>query len=490
MKETSTLEDGRLRINFKDSPSFIKFDQQFPIYNWLYPFDERGKKLADPFSVFTRIEPRSRLRALYFHVPFCDTICSFCPFTRGNYDSQSEVDRFVQALLREIEIKHQYPAISSAPVDTIYFGGGTPSVLGVDHFHQLGEAIHRFFDLSQLKEFTMECEVKSVTQEKLKAWKEIGVTRISFGVQTFNPLYRQLFNMTATVEQIRQVAEWSNGLFSETNVDMIVGIAGQSLDDLLDDVEQANALNMTTIDYYTLNNIVAQTQMHRAFTKQGLRPLSANTKLSYRMFLNEYLRAQGYVPNNGYSFTKNKAPAGSPRAVIQRDPVLLYQDATYGFTDDYVDCYGAGAVGTMGSHIIYNIGNREQYASRLLGNKPQAWFAAHSDLDVANKGIIYFPYRGFLDKSRVEWDKVHPETRTTLDKAVSCGLAVEHDDSYTLTDAGWLFAVNLMYSLMPLADQVVLSNLIAHSESSADRTPDDVILISPRRTITPARTVA
>ncbi len=490
MKETSALEDNRINISFKDSPSLIKFDQQFPIYNWLYPFDERGKKLEDPFSAFASIEPHSRLRALYFHVPFCDTICSFCPFTRGQYDSQGELDRFVQALLREIEFKHQYPAISSAPVDTIYFGGGTPSVLSVDHFYQIGDAIHRFFDLSQLKEFTMECEVKSVTPEKLKAWKEIGVTRISFGVQTFNPLYRQLFNLTATVEQIRQVADWSNELFAETNIDMIVGIAGQSLDDLLDDIEQANALNMTTVDYYTLNNIVAQTQMHRAFTTQGLKPLSANTKLSYRMFLNEYLRAQGYVPNNGYSFTKNRAPAGSPRTVIQRDPVLLYQDATYGFTDDYVDCYGPGAVGTMGSHIIYNIENRNQYAARLLDDKRQAWFTAHADIDATNKGIIYFPYRGFLDKSRVEWDNVHPETRATLDKAVAHGLAIDQGDSYVLTDAGWLFAVNLMYLLMPTADQVVLSKLIKRSEARTDRTPDDVILVSPRRTITPAKTVA
>ena len=490
MKETSTLEDGRFNISFKNSPSLIKFDQQFPIYVWLYPFDERGKKLEDPFLAFTGIEANPRLRALYFHIPFCDTICSFCPFTRGQYDSQSEIDRFVQALLREIEFKHQYPAFSQPPVDTIYFGGGTPSVLSIENCYQLGEAIHRFYDLSQLKEFTMECEVKSVTPEKLRAWKEIGVTRISFGVQTFNPLYRQLFDMTATVEQIRQVADWSNEIFDETNIDMLVGIAGQSLDDLLNDFDQANALNMTTIDCYTLNNIVAQTKMHRAFAQQGLKPLSANTKLSYRMFLNEYLRAQGYVPNNAYSFAKNNAPAGSPRKVVQRDPVLLYQDATYGYTNDYVDCYGAGAFGTMGSHIVYNIGNREQYAARLLSDKPQAWFTAYSDLDAANRGIVYFPYRGLLDKSLVAWDKVDPETRAALDQAVACELVIDHGDSYTLTDAGWLFAVNLMYLLLPTADQQVISTLIKRSAASADRTPDDVILISPRRRVTPASTVA
>jgi len=112
-------------------------------------------------------------------------------------------------------------------------------VLRAEHFYQLGEALHRCFDLSQLKEFTIECEVKSVTLEKLKAFQEIGVNRISFGVQTLNPVYRELFTMTATVDQIRQVAAWVNERFPFTNVDLIYGMAGQTLDDFLTDVDRA-----------------------------------------------------------------------------------------------------------------------------------------------------------------------------------------------------------------------------------------------------------
>lgn len=481
------METGLTTMQLNPLPTLFKFDRQLPVYNWSYPFEEMGKKMADPLSVFSQIEPQPRRRALYFHIPFCDTICSFCPFVRGTFESEDEVDRYVRALLREIEIKHQYSATTSSPIDCIFFGGGTPSVLRAEHFYQLGEALHRYFDLSQLKEFTIECEVKSVTLEKLKAFQEIGVNRISFGVQTLNPVYRELFNMTATVEQIRQVAGWVNERFPYTNVDLIYGMAGQTLDDFLTDVDRVNELQMTTVDYYPLNNAVSQLRLHRAFAERGMKPLSANTKLSYRMFLNEYLRAQGYVPTNGYSFTRSKSSVGAPRVIVERSgPLFLYHDIFYGYADDYIDGYGSNALSTLGSHLVHNIENREQYAVRLLGNKHQPWLRAYSNFNVASKGVIYFPYRGVLEKSRIAWDKVYPESRAMLEESVKAGLAVDHDDVYEITEAGWLFYVNYIYSLMSHDEQSMLSSMIEHLYTQG-RKPDNLVFFPPHRSIVPAR---
>lgn len=484
-KEAATGEAhlGVLRIN--PLPTLLKFDRQLPVHNWLYPFESAACELADPFAVFTQIEPRPRRRALYFHVPFCDTICHFCPFVRATFDGEDDLDRYVRALLREIALKHEYSAFNSAPVEAIYFGGGTPSVLRAEHFYQIGDALHRFFDLSQLQEFTMECEVKSVTVEKLKAFQEIGVNRISFGVQTFNPLYRELFNLTATVDQLRRVAAWSTERFAHTDVDMIYGMAGQTLDDVLADIDIVNQLEVTTVDYYPLSNIAAQVRLHRAFASQGLRSLSAKTRLSYRMFLNEYLRAQGYVPNSSYSFTRGRGDAGARRAVIQREPLFRYMDIAYGYADEYVDGYGAGAFGQYGPHGVYNIANREQYARRLLGDRRQPWFKAYGGLEAAEKGIVYFPYRGVLEKSRIAWEQVHAETRAALDQSVSCGLALDRGDRYELTEAGWLCAVNYMFALMPSSAQNQLSGMIAHAYTQG-RQPDDLLLYPRHRAVAPA----
>ncbi len=479
------MKHERISIHFNPQPTLLKFDRQLPTYNWLYPFDFDEQKIADPSAALEQLAPDIGRRALYIHIPFCETICSFCPFVRGEYSSEDELDQYVRALIKEIEIKHRYQGIRAAPIECIYFGGGTPSVLRVEHFYQLGEALHRYFDLSQLKEFTMECEVKSVTLEKLKAWQDIGVTRTSFGVQTFHPKYRELFHLTASVDQIRRVAGWVNERFESTNVDMIHSIGGQTLDELLQDADDVNELQTTTVDYYTLNNGVAQPRMHRAFAEHNLQPLSAHTRLSYRMYLNEYLRSRGYVPNNSYSFTRSTAQPGSPRVVIQRDPLFLYQDITYGYDDDCIDAYGSGGRGYFGQFTTCNIDNRGQYIARLLSDKPQNWFTAYRCLEGANKGVVYFPYRGVLEKRRVDWTTVEAEVRATLDEAVKNGLAVEKEDCYELTDTGWLYAVNFMYLLMPASHQSVLSESIARREAVRDRQPDDVMFLPRRKTIVP-----
>ncbi|QBD77342.1 radical SAM protein [Ktedonosporobacter rubrisoli] len=448
------MQAAQIPMHVSPWPTLLKFDHQVPILNWTYPFTPYEPPMPDPFSIYKQIASKPRRRALYLHVPFCDTICSFCPFTRGPFQGTDELDLYVQALLREIEIKHRHPTIHSTPVDCIFFGGGTPSVLRAEHFYQLGEALHRSFDLSRLKEFTIECEVKSVTLEKLKAFEQIGVNRVSFGVQTFNSLYRELFTMTATVDQIRRVADWVNERFPLTGVDLIYGMAGQTLDDFVTDIDLIKELGTRTIDFYPLNNCSSQLRLHQAFAKHGLKPLSANTKLSYRMFLNEYMRAQGYVPHNGHSFTRNIAPADHPRVVVQRNgATFLYHDLFNGYAEDFIDGYGASAASFFGSQLVYNVKSRKQYMDRLLGGEERAWFHAYNGVKVAGKGIVAFPYRGVLEKANIDWNNVDPETRAAFEESVVQGLAADRGTSYEITETGWLMYVNYMYALMPRQDQ-------------------------------------
>lgn len=480
-----SMKYEHVRMHFNPHPTLLKFDRQLPTYNWLFPFSLEERKVADPLTVLPLIEPPAGKRTLYVHIPFCETICSFCPFMRGEFEHEDELDRYVRALICEMERKHAYRGFQAAPIDCIYMGGGTPSVLRVEHFYQLGEAFRKYFDLSHLQEFTMECEVKSVTLEKVKAWQEIGVTRTSFGVQTFHPRYRKLFNITSTVDQVRTVARWVTERFASTNVDMIFAIGGQTLDELLEDVDEACSLGTTTVDYYTLNNGVAQPRMHRAFADEGLASLSAHTRLSYRLFLNEYVRSVGWVPHNSYSFIRRSEQAGPGRVVMQYEPVFLYQDIAYGYNEDTVDAYGAGAQGYYGTHMLGNIENREQYVARMLGESDLPWFTAYLNTSSANKGLVYFPYRGTLDKKRIDWSTISADARAALQEAVWHGLAIEQEDRYELTEAGWLYAVNLMYLLMGEQYQAVLSRNIARRDTQRDRQPDDVMFLPRRRTVVP-----
>src|SRR5579883_2598579 len=102
------MEYEHIRMHFNPHPTLLKFDRQLPTYNWLFPFDLEEQKIADPLAVLPLIEPGSGKRALYIHIPFCETICSFCPFTRGEFEHEDEIDRYMRALLREMELKHAY----------------------------------------------------------------------------------------------------------------------------------------------------------------------------------------------------------------------------------------------------------------------------------------------------------------------------------------------------------------------------------------------
>ncbi|HLG60795.1 MAG TPA: radical SAM protein [Ktedonosporobacter sp.] len=461
--------------------TLLKFDKQIPVYNWYYPFESDEHKIANTWDIYEElVDYHPRRRALYFHIPFCETICSFCPFVRASYKHEDEIESYVQALLNEIKRKHQFATLANQPIDTIYFGGGTPSLLEPDQIRRLGEAIHHHFDTSNLQEFTFECEVKSVTLEKLQAMCMIGVNRISFGAQTLNPKYREIFDLTATVEQIQQVAAWTNERFQYTNMDLLYGMAGQTLDELIADIDGYLALGTTSIDCYPLNNASTQRKLHQAFREAGLNPLSANTKLSYRIFLNEYLRAQGYVPINGYSYTKQTPETRDQRVVVQHTPTFRYHDIVYGYGDECWDGYGSGAVSMFGSRITENIANRAEYMDRLLGKSDKPWFNAWHGLDDAEKGIVYFPYRGTLDKRRIEWERVNAETRETLDLAVKQGLAVDKGEWYEVTEAGWFNYVDLEYMLMPRWHRQQLANIIDRAFAQGrERDDEQVYNVSP-----------
>ncbi len=431
------------------------FNRQLPFFNWYYPFDLHPAYELSPVLPFLEFERNPTQRcAVYLHVPFCDTICSFCPFTRGKYNREQDIQSYVEALVSEIELKRSL--IGRTAVDAVFVGGGTPSVLSPEQIELLGHALHMHLDTQELVEFTFELEVKSVTREKLEAMRRIGVNRISFGAQTFSTLHRELFSLDATLGQIRETARMANEMFAYTNIDMIYGIAGQSPEDLNYDINQALSLESTTIDFYPLNNLAAQVRMHRKAHESGLQHLTASQRTQYRRIIDQKLRARGYCAINGYSYTRSEGPS---RAPIEHHTKFQYHDIIYGYHDDAMLGYGSSALTQLPGYNVYNHPDRNEYISRVsAGTLP--WEACGAG-DCAEKGVVTFPYRGVLDKSRISWDRVPSETLAALEEVVQAGLIVDANETYEVTERGWLFYVNLMYYLMPTRGKRWISDKIA-----------------------------
>ena len=425
-----------------DEP-LVKFNRQLPVFNWLYPLSRESDSIRDRSLPYrTSADTHARRRAVYIHIPFCETICTFCPFQREKYQGPSELSEYVDALLGEMALKREY--IGRPRVDAVFIGGGTPSLLTPSQLRSLGSAIEKNFDLAPEIEFSMECEVKSVSPEKLRAMREAGVNRVSFGVQTFLPEYRALFSLDATGEQIARAAGLLNETFPYTNVDLMYGFAGQSFEHLTRDLAEMVRLQTTTIDAYPINNLSAHSSLHRAFARSGFGLLPATTRLNYRIGIDRYLRDRGYVAINGYGYAK----ASETGRLLEHRRKFLYHDMLYGYEDDEIIGYGSSASSRIANSNLFNFSNRHAYAREVLVEKALPHIVC-APAPAEERGIVTFPYRGDLQKERIKWDAVPRETLNALRDAVSAGLVQDGGDKYEVSQSGWLFYVNLMYFLMP-----------------------------------------
>jgi coproporphyrinogen III oxidase-like Fe-S oxidoreductase len=452
------------RLRLLPAQPLIKFNQQLPISNWAYPFHRDEDRHPDQLAAYaTPKRAAVRRRAVYIHIPFCETICNFCPFYRGKYKSGLDIDQYLNALVAEMDLKRNI--IGYYKVNAIFVGGGTPSLLSPPQIELLGQAIARNFDLNDLTEFTFEVEVKSVSPEKLQAMRAIGVNRVSFGVQTFSETYRALFSLDATEKQIREAAALVNSMFPYTNMDLLYGMAGQNLDQLHDDIAAAVRLKTRTIDVYPINNLAASRAMHVAVARAGLDLLPAATRLQFRVYIDELFQELGYAPISGYSYAISDETCKDRRVAVQHSPKFHYHDILYGHHDDEIIGYGSSALSQIPGFNLYNPANRQAYVTRIMegGALPHISFGP---VEAPERGIVFLPYRGVLEKRRVPWDEVPDETLVALRQAEDAELIVDQGNKYEITKVGWLFYVNLMYYLMPAPGKRWVSDKIERQQQA------------------------
>jgi oxygen-independent coproporphyrinogen III oxidase len=198
-----------------------------------------------PFNLTRPVESEALLQPaellLYLHIPFCPTICTYCFYKKFGNPSHSVVETYLQYLKREIEL---FAAAESMrrrrALKTIYIGGGTPTVLTADQLADLMSVVRSHFDCSALQEFSCEIMPHAPTAgaDKLTALKELGVTRISFGVESFDEELLHRHNRPCSRELYDRTYQMVCDLqFDNVNVDMMSGLAGATWDTWTADVQ-------------------------------------------------------------------------------------------------------------------------------------------------------------------------------------------------------------------------------------------------------------
>lgn len=187
--------------------------------------------------------------SIYLHIPFCVRRCGYCDF--NTYAGMAHLmPRYVEALAREIEF---YGRLERMPVKTVYFGGGTPSLLAADQFERLFKAIHGQFELVPDAEITIEANPGRLSAALLAAIKDLGVNRISLGVQSSNPNELQaLDRLHGYPEAVEAVTAARKAGFDNLSMDLIFGIPQQTMQSWGQSLEDVLALQPEHLSLYSL----------------------------------------------------------------------------------------------------------------------------------------------------------------------------------------------------------------------------------------------
>lgn len=453
-------------MNLLRQQSLIKFDRQFPIYNFFFPSQGKQKSERAFADVWGESGRYARSRALYFHIPFCDTICNFCPFTRGKYTDRAVIDRYFDALLAEIRMKADLVDLGQVPVGAIFFGGGTPSLLNPDQIIELGALIHKTFDLSRLSEFSFEVEVKSLTRERADAMRAIGVTHPRFGLQTFSPRWRDMFDLTATLPQVYEAAAVLKEKFPFQTFDILYGMSGQDEEELVADLGRAVQLGTTNVDIYPIDNIVTQVGLHAKLAEAAAAPTSAMRKFSMNLLVDQFMRHSGFMPHNGHGFVRTHA---TPE-VVSNAYSFAYHEHVYGYHDFDVLGFGVNAISSTMGYVTTNTHSRKRYIEKITqGLIPSETSQHDHSLDYSRPVVLRLPYHGSIDKQRVVWERVHPEVLEKLEALKREEMVIEDDAAFSLTKLGWYWYVDIMYFLMPRADQLLMNAMVAEKLKEPSR---------------------
>ena len=187
---------------------------------------------------------------IYIHVPFCKSRCSYCDFATGLYQTEL-AERYVQALVVDLQTTRADKL--SRSVDTIYFGGGTPSMLSSDQLERILAAVHSRFQIDPKVEVTIEINPGSVTKTKLKGFRKLGINRASFGAQTFHDDELARLGRSHNAGDTLRTFEYLRAAdFDNVSFDLIAGLPGQTMVRWQENVERSLGLRPEHLSFYLL----------------------------------------------------------------------------------------------------------------------------------------------------------------------------------------------------------------------------------------------
>jgi oxygen-independent coproporphyrinogen-3 oxidase len=242
------------------------------------------------------------MSSIYLHIPYCKQKCHYCNFF--TVISKKNKDYLVNAICKEIELKKDF--LHSKNINTVYFGGGTPTLLDNKDFDKIFTSLHNSFDISNSAEITIEANPDDLVFDKLSFLRDIGINRVSIGIQSFNDNILVRLNRVHTAREALDSIYLSQKLgFSNINIDLIYGIPDMNLKIWEDNLNIFLNLNIPHLSAYSLT-VEEKTTLHYLIRKNKYpKPLDSESVEQFN-FLHDFIDENNYEQYEISNFAKNK----------------------------------------------------------------------------------------------------------------------------------------------------------------------------------------
>ena len=376
---------------------------------------------------------------IYLHIPFCRKRCHFCYFRIYTGVKSSEIRSYIDATLHELSLYRQKSFTGGRKPNFVYFGGGTPSFLSSEQLLTVTNTMKEAFPWSEAEEVTFECEPGTLTERKIHVIKEIGVTRLSLGVENFDDHILQINGRAHRSKEIGRAYEWARKMdFPQINIDLIAGMLEETQDKWEKTIAKAIKLEPDSITIYQME-IPYNTTIYKQMKEAGqlFAPVADwQTKRAWVNYAFEALEDAGYTVTSAYTAVKDPQKA-----------TFVYRDQLWRGAD--LMALGVASFSHINGTHFQNEHDMDQYLARLArGELPIFRALTLNDEELLLRELILQFKLGhvsidyFLEKFGVD---IRQRFTQQIERLFNHDLLVERNNRLSLTRSGLLQVDELLH---------------------------------------------
>lgn len=401
---------------------------------WDYPklsiYNNQAENQTEFFGFLEEPSANNDIR-LYIHIPYCNSFCSFCQFYKEAYPKDvSQVEGYFQYVEQELKKYSLTTYFKTAIVTSIFFGGGDPSIIPYHVFESLMNCIKQSFNLADSVSFSIEGNVRNLLdEERLALYKKHKVTRVSFGVQTFDEELRKKLLLKPTLSQIYSLADMlQNYAFESFAFDLMYDLPDQTEEILENDVKIAASLNSEYIDFYSLNLYPNTKFFDDIYVKDkfSIKP-SKQIEHKHNVLIHKKMQELGYKQVISCTYSKvHDLPHPGLYHFLKNGNMLGI---------------GPSARSYLDGHAFRNVCSIEKYEEFLKsGVYPIETGNVISQKEIDRRQIIFDVNLLKVPKSRA---KQFEDITDKINQLISLGYMEENQDYYNLTEEGRAWVGNI-----------------------------------------------